>query len=175
MTSRPIHSQYSREFRAYIERPGATTFPLTFNLRGKVFLTLLALMCSAGCNNTPSAPTPPPVVADPPEVTCPAPVTVSALTSVGAAVTYALPESRKGQGTVSVACTPPSGTTFPVGVTQAECVATDSLSRTALVHLFGNRRRPAAPARHAHPGVRRQHDRGRDDTQQRSLRYRPPA
>ena len=49
---------------------------------------------------------------------------------MGAAVTYALPESRKGQGTVSVACTPPSGTTFPVGVTQAECVATDSLSRT---------------------------------------------
>ena len=26
--------QHSREFRAYIERPGATTIPLTFNLRG---------------------------------------------------------------------------------------------------------------------------------------------
>ena len=49
---------------------------------------------------------------------------------MGAAVTYTIPEIRKGQGTVSVACTPPSGTTFPVGVTQAECVATDSLSRT---------------------------------------------
>ncbi len=100
----------------------------------RVFLTLLALICCAGCNDTPSAPTPAPVsppVADAPEVTCPAPVTVSALTSVGAAVSYALPESRKGQGTVSVACTPPSGTRFPVGVTQAECVATDSLSRTA--------------------------------------------
>ena len=96
----------------------------------RVFLTLLALMCCAGCNDTPSAPTPAPV-ADPPELTCPAPVTVSALTSVGAAVTYALPESRKGQGTVSVACTPPSGTSFPVGVTQAQCVATDSLSRTS--------------------------------------------
>jgi lysophospholipase L1-like esterase len=95
----------------------------------RVFLTLLALMCCAGCNNTPSAPTPPPV-ADAPELTCPAPVTVSALTSAGAAATYALPESRKGQGTVSVACTPASGTTFPVGVTQAQCVATDSLSRT---------------------------------------------
>ena len=31
---RPIDSQHSREFRAYIERPGATTIPLTFNLRG---------------------------------------------------------------------------------------------------------------------------------------------
>jgi lysophospholipase L1-like esterase len=105
---------------------------LTFTLRGKVFLTLLALMCGAGCNNTPSAPTPAPVVADPPELTCPAPVTVSALTSAGATVTYALPESRKGQGTVSVVCTPASGNTFPVGETQAQCVATDSLSRTGL-------------------------------------------
>ena len=96
----------------------------------KVFLTLLALMCGAGCSNTPSAPTPPPV-ADAPEITCPAPVTVSARTSAGTAVTYDLPESRKGQGAVSVACTPPSGNTFPVGMTQAECVATDSLSRRA--------------------------------------------
>ena len=97
----------------------------------RVFLTLLALLCCAGCNDTPTAPTPPPVVvADPPEVTCPGPLTVSALTSVGATVTYALPESRKGEGTVSIACTPPSATMFPVGVTQAECVATDALSRT---------------------------------------------
>lgn len=99
----------------------------------RVFLTLVALICCAGCNDTPSAPTPapvPPPVADAPEVTCPAPVTVSALTSAGAAVTYTLPEIRKGQGAVSVACTPPSGTTFPVGVTQTECVATDALSRT---------------------------------------------
>ncbi len=98
----------------------------------RVFLTLLALICCAGCNDTPSAPTPPaPPVADAPEVTCPAPVTVSALTSAGAAVTYTPAEIRKGQGTVSVACTPASGTSFPVGVTQAECVARDSLSRTA--------------------------------------------
>ena len=98
----------------------------------RIFLALVALICSTGCSDTPSAPTPPPAppVADAPEVTCPAPVTASALTSAGAAVTYALPESRKGQGTVSVACTPSSGTTFPVGVTQTECVATDSLSRT---------------------------------------------
>src|SRR5688500_877360 len=90
-------------------------------------------MCCAGCNNTPSAPTPPPAppVADAPEITCPAPVTISALTSVGVAVTYTVPEIRKGEGTVSVACTPPSGTRFPVGVTQAGCVATDSLNRTA--------------------------------------------
>jgi lysophospholipase L1-like esterase len=98
----------------------------------RVFLTLLALICCTGCNDTPSAPTPPPApVADAPEVTCPAPVTVSALTGTGAAVTFTLPEVRNGQGAVSVACTPASGTTFPVGVTQTQCVATDALSRTA--------------------------------------------
>ena len=99
----------------------------------RICLTLLALICCAGCNKTPSAPTPAPVpvVAEPPELTCPAAVTVSALTSAGTAVSYALPESRKGQGTVSVACTPSSGTSFPVGVTETQCVATDSLSRTS--------------------------------------------
>jgi lysophospholipase L1-like esterase len=98
----------------------------------RVFLALVALMCGAGCSSTPTAPTPPPppVVADPPELSCPSPVAASARTSGGVAVTYEHPESRKGQGTVSVACTPASGTIFPVGVTQAECVATDSLSRT---------------------------------------------
>jgi lysophospholipase L1-like esterase len=106
------------------------------NLAGRtiaVFVTVLALVYGAGCKATPSAPTPPPPppVADAPEIDCPAAVTVSALTGVGAAVTYANPETRKGQGTVSVACTPPSGSTFPVGATQAQCIATDSLSRTS--------------------------------------------
>ena len=112
---------------------GATTIPLTSTLRGKIFQTLLALVCSVGCNNTPSAPSPPPPppVAEAPEVICPAPLTVSALTGAGAAVTYTTPEVRKGQGAVSVACTPASGTTFPLGVTQTECVARDSLSRTS--------------------------------------------
>jgi lysophospholipase L1-like esterase len=96
----------------------------------RVLVTLLALICCAGCNS-PSAPTPAPApVAEAPEITCPEPITASAVTSAGTAVTYALPESRKGQGVVSVACTPPSGSAFSVGVTQAECVATDSLSRT---------------------------------------------
>ncbi len=90
-------------------------------------------MCGAGCNSTPSAPSPPPApppVPAPPEISCPAPVAVAAVTSAGADVNYALPESRNGQGTVSVACTPPSGTRFPLGVTEIQCVATDSLSRT---------------------------------------------
>ena len=105
--------------------------PFKIGKKAAGFLMVLALVSCAGCNSSPSAPTPPPPpVADPPEVSCPGPVTASALTSAGVAVTYSLPETRKGQGTVSVACTPASGNTFPVGVTQIECVATDSLSRT---------------------------------------------
>jgi lysophospholipase L1-like esterase len=111
---------------------------LTFTLRNHggetigIFLALLVLMCGAGCSNTPSAPTPPPPpVAAAPEVTCPAPVMVSAPTGAGAPVTFTLPEIRNGEGAVSVACTPASGTTFPVGVTQTQCVATDALSRSA--------------------------------------------
>ena len=98
----------------------------------KAFLTLLALICCAGCNKTPSAPTPvEPPIADAPELSCPAAVTVAARTATGAVVSYDLPESRKGEGTVAITCTPPSGSIFPVGETEAECVATDSLTRTA--------------------------------------------
>ena len=68
--------------------------------------------------------------AEPPAVTCPAAIAVTARTSAGAAVTYAPAEIRNGEGSVSVVCTPPSGTTFPIGTTQAECVATDALNRT---------------------------------------------
>ena len=93
-------------------------------------LVLLAMIYGAGCNDTPSAPTPPVAVADPPEVSCPAAVTVSSRTGEGTTVTYDLPQGAKGQGAVTVACTPASGTMFPVGTTQTQCVATDSLSRT---------------------------------------------
>jgi lysophospholipase L1-like esterase len=92
---------------------------------------LFALFAGAGCNS-PSAPTPPaPPVAEAPEIICPAAMTVSSPSTSGTAVTFSVPEVRKGQGTVSVACTPASGTTFAVGETPVQCVATDSLSRTS--------------------------------------------
>jgi lysophospholipase L1-like esterase len=36
-----------------------------------------------------------------------------------------------GQGSVSVTCSPASGETFPIGMTEVKCTATDSLNRTA--------------------------------------------
>ena len=35
-----------------------------------------------------------------------------------------------GEGTVNVTCSPPSGETFPIGMTPVQCTATDSLGRT---------------------------------------------
>jgi lysophospholipase L1-like esterase len=74
--------------------------------------------------------TPTPPVAAAPEVACPDSISVTAVTSAGRAVTYRTPDSSKGQGDVSVNCSPASGATFPIGATQVECVATDSLNRT---------------------------------------------
>jgi lysophospholipase L1-like esterase len=94
---------------------------------------LLALTCCAGCNKTPSAPTPvapPPPVAEPPSLTCPAAITATAPSGGTATVTYTTPEIRNGQGSVTVTCTPQSGATFPIGVTETSCVATDVLNRT---------------------------------------------
>jgi lysophospholipase L1-like esterase len=46
------------------------------------------------------------------------------------AVSFETPPVTDGQGSVSVACNPESGTNFPIGTTSVTCTATDSLSRT---------------------------------------------
>lgn len=45
-------------------------------------------------------------------------------------ITYPSPDRTGGQGEVSIQCAPESGTTFAVGATRVECVATDTLNRT---------------------------------------------
>lgn len=62
---------------------------------------------------------------------CPDPVTVQAPTSAGRIVSYPSPNTQNGEGAVNVTCAPESGTTFPIGTTPVECVATDSLQRKA--------------------------------------------
>jgi lysophospholipase L1-like esterase len=47
------------------------------------------------------------------------------------AVTYTTPSASNGQAPVTVACAPPSGSTFPIGATTVQCTATDSLNRSA--------------------------------------------
>jgi lysophospholipase L1-like esterase len=107
------------------------------NSRGYALL-IAALFAGAACNH-PGAPTPtpaavvtPPVVADPPSIACPGTIAVTAsTTSAGATVAYQVPDSEKGQGPVTVDCQPGPGAAFPVGITNVECVATDSLHRSS--------------------------------------------
>ena len=99
------------------------------------FFALLSSACSSPSAPTPTptpTPTPPPeAVADPPTISCPAGVPASTISASGTAVTFALPATDKGKEPVAVACSPASGTTFPIGDTLVSCTATDALSRTA--------------------------------------------
>ena len=68
-------------------------------------------------------PTPPP--ADGPKISCPASQSIRT-TSRSIAVSYPPPTVTGGVAPVSVVCTPPSGSSFPVGNSTTTCVATDS-------------------------------------------------
>jgi hypothetical protein len=66
----------------------------------------------------------PPVIGPMPDLTATATVWGTAV------VTWSVPASDN-LGGVTVACTPPSGTAFPVGQTRVTCVATDEVGHTA--------------------------------------------
>ena len=62
----------------------------------------------------------------PPELTVPAlPVIVDATSPAGAVVTYSVSATDVVDPAPTVACTPPSGTTFAIGNTTVTCTATD--------------------------------------------------
>jgi subtilisin-like proprotein convertase family protein len=71
----------------------------------------------------------------PPTITCPAPVTaVAAQTcplATSGTVTFPAPTASDNCPGVTTACTPPSGSTFPVGTTTVTCTATDASGNTA--------------------------------------------
>jgi hypothetical protein len=72
----------------------------------------------------------------PPVINCPAnlirilPAQCSA-GSTGLTVTYSLPVATDNCSGTTVVCTPPSGTSFPLGTTTVTCMATDAASNTA--------------------------------------------
>jgi hypothetical protein len=61
----------------------------------------------------------------------PANVTVNATSPTGAVVNYALPAASDNAPGMTVACTPPPGSTFPAGTTPVTCTATDGSGNTA--------------------------------------------
>ena len=72
-------------------------------------------------------PTPPPV--EGPKVSCPANQSART-TGRSAAVMFPLPTVSGGVAPVTVTCTPPSGSSFPIGSSTSSCVATDAQQRT---------------------------------------------
>lgn len=93
---------------------------------------------SIGCSKTPTAPTPPPpppppppVVANPPSITCVEGLARSTVNAGGLELHFNAPPPTDGEGSVSVRCSPDSGTVFPIGTTAVTCTATDSLNRSA--------------------------------------------
>ena len=76
----------------------------------------------------------------PPQLTCPAPIVVDATGPSGAVVSYA-PTASDNCSVTSVACTPPSGTTFAVGDSTVGCTASDTANNATscsfTIHVKG--------------------------------------
>lgn len=66
-----------------------------------------------------------------PTLTVPAPITVPATSPAGAVVTYTASAADSAGNPLTVSCSPPSGSTFPIGTTSVTCSATDSSGGTA--------------------------------------------
>lgn len=89
-----------------------------------------ALVQACSGSNTRPSPPPPPPIPDAPKLTCPAPVTLLSPLASPISVVYGTPTVAAGDPPVTIACTPISGSIFPVGATQVTCTATDNRQRT---------------------------------------------
>jgi lysophospholipase L1-like esterase len=83
-----------------------------------------ALLMCTGCGN-PAGPSsnPPPVTEI--TLTCPADIRLGSIGTPTALVTYPPPTASGGTPPINVTCTPPSGTSFPLGTTNVNCSGTD--------------------------------------------------
>jgi probable HAF family extracellular repeat protein len=76
-------------------------------------------------------PSTPPVDTTPPVLTVPADFTVEATDAAGAVVYYVVTARDDVDPNPTVACVPPSLSTFSIGTTTVECVATDNTGKSA--------------------------------------------
>src|SRR5689334_8236588 len=108
-------------------------------MRARAVWLVIVVLTVTFCEecSSPSGPSatnnPPPVtrVSDPPAVACPGNVSITAPVSGPAIATYNAPTTTAGESPVTVACSPESGSAFPVGASGVDCIATDALKRTA--------------------------------------------
>ena len=84
------------------------------------------LLAAAACgSDSPTSPTPTLYLS------CPASQDVTAPDGVSATVNYPPPTSSGGAAPVSVSCVPAAGASFPTGVSNVQCTATDRSGQTA--------------------------------------------
>ena len=67
----------------------------------------------------------------PPVIQCPADIVTSACDTNGDTVNFTVTATDNCTGPVSIVCTPPSGSVFPVGTNTVTCVATDGCGNTS--------------------------------------------
>jgi hypothetical protein len=106
--------------KVFCDRPFAAS-PFAI---GATTVTCTAVDASGNTSTRTGAPT----VTDrePPTVIAPSRVDASAAQAAGTAVNYGAVRALDNSGPVAAAqCTPPSGSTFPVGITPVSCTATD--------------------------------------------------
>ena len=70
-------------------------------------------------------------VLGPPVLNLPAKITVPATSPAGAVVNYTVTATDPQNSSVQIKCNPPSGATFPLGITAVNCTATDAFGLTA--------------------------------------------
>ena len=66
----------------------------------------------------------------PPSLTCPSSLTLTTTSATGTNVTFAVTAEEPCETNAIVACSPPSGSHFPLGTTLVQCVASDSRGNT---------------------------------------------
>jgi lysophospholipase L1-like esterase len=85
------------------------------------------LACACG---SPAKPTPVDQFPNGPKIACPdAPAPITSPTGQATPVQYGTPIVTGGAPAVSIACTPPAGSMFPIGTTAVTCTATDARQR----------------------------------------------
>ena len=85
---------------------------------------VLLILALAACS--PSSPS-----GEGPQITCPPSLVADSLNGAPVVVTYPAPTVSGGTAPVTVTCTHPSGSAFPLGTTNVTCTARDQANRTS--------------------------------------------
>jgi lysophospholipase L1-like esterase len=93
----------------------------------RLAFALVCALASATCDKSPTTPTQAAIVS----ISCPGPQTGQSSDGNPVVLNYPGPTASGGEGALSTACVPSSGSSFPVGTTNVACTARDAKSQSA--------------------------------------------